>query len=277
MKSLLIALLSFVLFIGCAHLRSSRVLIINEANYYRGNSLNPDSRIGIMPFYIRQWRVPYGNDLRTQMEKLKKKMNDYLQKTQLIKIPEIKLNADAYPIVYFGVVEAYDFPGDPDDPVFETYEDADKPLMSIYQESPSKAWKDSLKNRCAGSRINYVLVPFLSLGNFKVYQKDWKGNKEIVLGSDYRVPVPWLTALDQPVEVLYIGAALVNCQGKIIKVGAEGLLAKKTKFLMSVLNLQAAIAPEDIEKLLQARRKDLPGQPLIWKTALKNLLKNMTH
>ena len=274
MKYLTITLLFLVS--ACINFRTSKLTIINKSDFYHGKSVNADSKIGIMPFYIRQWRVSYNKDLLIQMKELIKKMNVYLQQKKYIKFPTIKLDVFSYPDAYFGVAESIDFPGDQENPEFASYDKTEKPIMTIYQESPSKKWVDSLKIYCKRERANYVLVPYLSIGNFKVYQKDWSGNKEIKLGTNYKIPVPWLTALDQPVEVLYIGASLVNSNGEIIKVGAEGLWAKKTKLLLSSMNIQSSITFYDVRNVLKAKRKDLQGQPLIWKVAIDNLLKNMS-
>ena len=53
------------------------------------------------------------------------------------------------------------------------------------------------------------------------------------------------------------------------------MLAKRTNFALSVLDFQAAISDDDVIKLLQKKRKDLPGKPLVWKTALENLLQQL--
>ena len=275
MKKVWFYLIILSLIGGCAHFRSSKYIILKEPDFYHGKTISSQAKIGVMPFYIRQWRTVYSSDLLAQMEELRSRLNLYLREKHLLMLPQIKMDTHSYPIAYFGVVESIDFPGDQESPQIASYDEVEKPLMAIYQETPAKEWKDSLKAYCARKKVDYVLTPFLSIGDFKVYQKDWKGNKEIVLGTNYRVPVPWLTALDEPVEVLYLGAALVNCEGKIIKVGAEGLFAKKPKFLLSVMSLQSAITAEDVTALLEARREDLSGQPLIWKAALDNLLQNM--
>ncbi len=264
-----------ILLNSCAHFRTSTYKVLDKPEYYLGKKVASTQKTAVMPVYIKQWRVPFNNKMLKALEQLKDQLNAYLQQKGYKIVPSIETSYEDYPVVYFGAIESFDYPGDPDDPEIASYPDVDKPIIVIYKQSPAKNWKDKLKNICSKHGVQYVLVPFLSIGNFKVYQKDWKGNKEIVLGTNFRQPVPWLTSLNDPVEVLYVGGAVVDCNGKIIRVGAEGMLAKRTNFALSVLDFQAAISDEDVIKLLQKKREDLPGKPLVWKTAFENLLQQL--
>jgi hypothetical protein len=61
-----------------------------------------------------------------------------------------------------------------------------------------------------------------------------------------------------------------------VRIGAEGLMAKRTNIVLSALGAQAVISDEDVEQIRNARRTDLSGSPLVWKVALKNLVAQLT-
>ena len=61
-----------------------------------------------------------------------------------------------------------------------------------------------------------------------------------------------------------------------MRIGAEGLLARRTPFAVSALGAQALISDEDVEKVRTARRDDLPGKPLVWQEALKSLVAQLS-
>ena len=46
--------------------------------------------------------------------------------------------------------------------------------------------------------------------------------------------------------------------------------------MFSAINAQTLITDEDVEKLRTMRREDLPGKPLVWQVALRNLLAQLT-
>ncbi len=96
------------------------------------------------------------------------------------------------------------------------------------------------------------------------------------LGDGYDVPVPWLTSLDQPVSVLQLTGALVGRDGPAVRIGAKGLVVRRTHLLVSSMGAQALIRDEDVESLRTRRRDDLPGRPLVWQAALRSLVAELT-
>ncbi|HSL69113.1 MAG TPA: hypothetical protein VK864_02670, partial [Longimicrobiales bacterium] len=101
-------------------------------------------------------------------------------------------------------------------------------------------------------------------------------SKEIELGTGYTMALPWLTSLDDPVTVLQLTGALIGRDGRALRIGAEGLIAHRTSFLLSALGAQRIISDEDVERVRSARREDLPGQPLVWQVALRRLVAGLT-
>jgi hypothetical protein len=78
------------------------------------------------------------------------------------------------------------------------------------------------------------------------------------------------------VSVLQLTGALMGPDGLAIRIGAEGLLARRTSLLMSGLGAQALISDEDVEAIRTARREDLPGKPLVWQVAVRELVAELT-
>ena len=89
-------------------------------------------------------------------------------------------------------------------------------------------------------------------------------------------PVPWLTSLDTPAHVLQITGALVGRDGRAIRIGAEGLFARRTPLLVSSIGAQAQLSDDDVERVRTLRRDELPGRPLAWQAAIRELVRQLT-
>ena len=137
---------------------------------------------------------------------------------------------------------------------------------------PSESWVTWAGSAMDGASVPGALVITLEVGQYLPRQRGLVGSKEIELGSGYTVGLPWLTSLETPVSVLQLTGARIGRDGKAARIGAEGLLARRTPFAVSALGAQAIISDEDVEKLRTARRDDLPGRPLVWQAALRNLV-----
>jgi hypothetical protein len=98
----------------------------------------------------------------------------------------------------------------------------------------------------------------------------------VELGSAHRVPLPWLTSLEAPVTVLQLTAALVDREGRAVRIGAEGILPRRTRLLVSAAGAQELLGDEDIRAVGTTRRADLPGQPLAWQVAMRSLVDGVT-
>ena len=141
---------------------------------------------------------------------------------------------------------------------------------------PSQDWIGWLGTALDSSSHDKALLITLELGQYWPRPKGLSLSKEVRLGSDYTVGVPWLTSLEHPVAVVQLTGALVGRDGRAIRVGAEGMLAKRSHILVSALGAQSLVSDEDIERLRTLRRDDLPGQPLVWQVALRNLVSQLT-
>jgi hypothetical protein len=116
----------------------------------------------------------------------------------------------------------------------------------------------------------------LEIGQYWTHQKNWRGSKEVRLGSGNSEDVPWLTSLDQPVQVLQLTGALVGADGRAVRIGAEGMLPRRTNIVLGGFGAQELITVQDVERLRTMRRDDLPGEPLVWQVALANLVAELT-
>jgi len=141
---------------------------------------------------------------------------------------------------------------------------------------PSRAWVESAAEAAAQASAAHLIVITLETGNILPDQRNLRGQKEIRLGTGYVVDAPWLTAIDRPATILQITGALVDGNGRVVRMGAEGLVARRTGLLAGSLGAQALITDDDVERARTARRDDLPGQPLVWQEALRNMVAQLT-
>jgi hypothetical protein len=140
---------------------------------------------------------------------------------------------------------------------------------------PSQEWIDWL-GATLGTANDHALVITLELGQYWPKQKGLSLSKEVQLGTGYSVSVPWLTSLEKPVAVVQLTGALVSRDGRAVRIGAEGMMAKRTNIGLSALGAQMLVTDDDIAQLRTLRRDDLPGQPLVWQVALRTLVSQLT-
>ena len=146
-----------------------------------------------------------------------------------------------------------------------------EPVMRLAVARPSGEWTAGLAGAAAGDST-LILVLTVEVGQYYPQQANFARAKAVELGTDHVVRLPWLTSLETPVSVVQVTGALVNREGRAVRIGAEGMLARRTGLVASGVGLQALIRDEDIEALRTARRDDLPGAPLVWQMALGTLV-----
>jgi hypothetical protein len=176
-------------------------------------------------------------------------------------------------------------PGPPDvyfgcdaDPFGEcVVEEVGRPMMRIAMGRPSKAWSRWIVRTMEDHDVDAVLVLALEVGQVMPRQRNILGAKVVDLGTGHTVALPWLTSLETPVAILQVTGALLDRAGSAIRIGAEGLLARRTGLLASAAGLQALITEEEVQQVLEQRRDDLPGRPLVWQVALRTLVEALVH
>ena len=114
------------------------------------------------------------------------------------------------------------------------------------------------------------------MSDYYIRQHGLAGRKEVELGTGYTIDVPWLTGLNTPVNVLQLTGAVMNADGTALRIGTEGMLARRTGMMVGAFASQRVITDDVVDQLRSARRNNLPGQPLVWQVALRNLVAALT-
>ncbi len=172
------------------------------------------------------------------------------------------------PDVRFGCIrDAFD---DCEEP-----EDLGTVQLHLAVHRPSADWTAWAQQTLEVAGATHLLLVTLETSEYWARQRDILGRKELRLGTGYTIDVPWLTSLDDPVSVLQLTGAVIGADGRAVRIGAEGLLADPTNLLLSAVGAQDLITEEDVERLRTAVRDDLPGRPLVWQVALRNLVEGL--
>ena len=128
---------------------------------------------------------------------------------------------------------------------------------------PSPEWIEWAAGSMRDASVDAVLLLTLEVGRYPIRQTGLLGNKEVVLGSGHVERLPWLTSLDQSIMVVQITGAVVGRDGKALRIGAHGVLPRRTPLLASAVGLQRLISPADIAALAK--------DPVAWQKALSSL------
>lgn len=150
------------------------------------------------------------------------------------------------------------------------------PRMRLAVGRPSGEWTDALAEALEAHNAARALVITLEVGQYWPQQTNWRGSKAVELGTSHVAELPWLTSLETPVSVLQLTGALVSRDGRAVRIGAEGMLARRTGIIAAGLGAQALITDEDVQDLRTRRRDDLPGRPLAWQVALRTLVERLS-
>jgi hypothetical protein len=146
------------------------------------------------------------------------------------------------------------------------------PPMVMHVRQPSAAWSRAMADLLAREGARHAVVVTLAVTQFPKGREGVFG-KKVVLGSGYEAQVEFLTAEDKPLEVLALTGVLVDAQGRVVRAGAEGILARDTPFAAQVFDVSKVLDDRTLERVLTTeRRGDLPGDPFKWEVALGNLV-----
>jgi len=144
--------------------------------------------------------------------------------------------------------------------------------MTFGVEEPGRAWRERAIAG-AGDSIDAVVAIQLGFEEQWVRQATWKGGKVIEIGTDRTMPVPWLTSLDTPVQVLQLTGVVLTPAGRVMRVGAEGLLARRTRFGASVLGAQETLTEDDLASIVAPAEGGM--EP--WRSALRTLVAKLVE
>ena len=180
------------------------------------------------------------------------------------------------PDVYFGCITEGMLPGN------DCVERGDSALgrgrqaMRLAVGRPSVEWTDWLRDMMGTAKVERTLVVTLEVAQYLPRQTGWRGNKEVLLGTGHTAKLSWLTSLETPVMVLQVTGVLVDSTGKAQRIGAEGFLAVRSNLLVSAIGGQTLLRDEHVTLARTSRREDLPGSPLAWQVAVRQLVAGLT-
>jgi hypothetical protein len=199
-------------------------------------------------------------------------MNRYLDSLRLSTPAVITAGSNVVPPdVRFGCIPENGIPGN------ECQARGDSALgraqqMQLTVGRPSQNWVAAASDAMAKNGTQRVLVITLEVGEYLLRQEGLAGTKVLELGTGNKARLAWLTSLETPVTVLQLTGALVDRNGKAIRIGAEGFHARRTRLAVSAIGGQEVLSDDDVQAARSARRSDLPGEPLAWQVALRELV-----
>lgn len=147
--------------------------------------------------------------------------------------------------------------------------------MRLAAERPSASWIARSAQLLDDAGASHALVITLEVGQYWPRQSGLRGDKSVELGTGYTMSLPWLTSLETTVSVLQLTGALVDREGKAVRIGAEGILAVRTPLSASGFGMQRILSPEDVSRARTLRHADRPGQPLVWRESMCALVRQL--
>ena len=148
--------------------------------------------------------------------------------------------------------------------------------MKLAVGRPSAEWTTWMQGALADAGASRTLVITLEVADYLPREEGLLGHKVLELGTGNVTKLPWLTSLETPVSVLQVTGAVVDKEGKAVRIGAEGFYAHRTRLLVSAVGAQEVLRDDDVKAARALRRDDLPGQPLAWQVALRELATRLT-
>lgn len=245
------------------------------------------SRIGHLPIVYQRGAAQAGifdprGDAGTPMRALLDEMNAFLDSLSTgVRVEQAALMRASTsrlvpPDVRFGCATQSGIPDDDCAARGDSALGRKGQTMQLSVGRPSTEWTAWARDAMHTDSVSRLLVITLEVGHYLPRQRGWRGSKEVELGSAYTVGLPWLTSVETPVSVLQFTGAIVDSGGRAQRIGAEGIYARRTRLAISALGGQELIGDEDIERVREERRADLPGQPLTWRVALVQLVEQLT-
>ncbi len=277
--SILIVISIFLLITGCAGFRTSTQVTVEKPPYYYKrtfSSINLKSaRVGHLPVVLD--RMTYNEKDYDLWKTLLGEINGFLRdQGWTIELEPIELPMEEAPDLFVGYSGMFGAPVAPSS--FSDQEgEEEQPQMVIYYKNPSEKWKKKLLEITRREKVEAVLFLSVGLSEYLIRQKNWLGKKELALGTGYSVPMKWLSSLDDPIDVLHFTGCLMDRNGKIYRVGAEGIVAARpASFFESIIGFRNSLSYDTIRKITtEIKRTDLKGAPLSYRVALQNLVASL--
>ena len=181
------------------------------------------------------------------------------------------------PDVRFGCLTELDLPGEDCAERGDSVLGREDQRMKLAVGRPAAQWISATGTAMDAAGLSHVLVLTLEVGQYLPKQKGLSGRKSVELGTGYEVEFPWLTSLETPVAVLQLTGALMDREGKAVRIGAEGIVARRTRLPLSTLEAQELLGDADVVAVRTQRREDLAGAPLAWREAMEQLVTQLVR
>jgi hypothetical protein len=181
------------------------------------------------------------------------------------------------PDVRFGCLTELDLPGEDCAERGDSVLGREDQRMKLAVGRPAAQWISATGSAMDAAGLSHVLVLTLEVGQYLPKQKGLAGRKSVELGTGYEVEFPWLTSLETPVAVLQLTGALMDRNGKAVRIGAEGIVARRTRLPVSALEAQELLGDADVAAARTQRREDLAGAPLAWREAMEQLVTQLVR
>ncbi len=268
--------------------------------YYAGARTTPvsapDARVGLLPVHFQPGDGPAAlfdpsRGAGSPMSLLLREMNGYLDSlatragARPVRLvtglsPDRSFPTDmklgVAPDVRFGCLTEMDLPGEDCVARGDSALGRGRQEMKLAVGRPDARWVNWVGNTMDAAGTSHTIVITLEVGQYLMKQRGLVGRKIVELGTNYEVELPWMTSLETPVTVLQMTGALMDRKGQAVRIGAEGIAAKRTPLLASALGAQRMLSDADIELIRSTRRTDLAGQPLAWQEAMRQLVRQLT-
>lgn len=153
---------------------------------------------------------------------------------------------------------------------------SDQQRMRLAIGRPSAPWVAAVGEAMGARGARHTMVITLEVGQYLIRQTGIAGRKVVELGTDHAATLPWLTSLEAPVYVLQLTGALIDQTGQAVRIGAEGIALRSSRLVASAFGIQELFSDADVEAVRTARRRELPGEPLAWQVALRQLVRGLT-
>jgi hypothetical protein len=140
--------------------------------------------------------------------------------------------------------------------------------MKLAVERPSAQWTARHAALLDSAGASHALLLTLEVGQYWTRQSGLRGDKSVELGTGYTMPLPWLTSLETPVTVLQLTGALIDREGRAVRVGAEGILAVRTPLSASGFGMQRILSEDDVRRAHSIQHE---GRT-VWRSAVCTLV-----
>lgn len=161
------------------------------------------------------------------------------------------------------------------------------PATTVRAFEGSRRWRESLRGSTQAAGVDFVLAIAVGVAEYSTFNcvagYVCETEREFEIGTGHRVRIGGLSGWRDRADVLHVTGMLLTSDGEVVRVGSEGIVAKKHGLLAQIaeglakalLGAEHAIyfSEAEIEALVtDERRRDLDGEPLSWQVALQNLV-----